>query len=478
MAGIVGTSTTSYPTNLGRLNAVTPLSRDTPAAPVRIVHLGLGSFFRAHQAWYTAAAPDAGRWGIAAFTGRSARLADELSAQDGLYTLIVRGADRDDFTVLGAVSAAYPGTDVETFCVLLSRPEVAVVTLTVTEAGYPRGRDGELAVDDPVVRTDGQIVQGTATGDVHSVPGRLVAGLAARKAAGAGGLAIVCCDNLPDNGAMTERLVTGLAELADPALAGWIRANVSFVTTMVDRITPATTADDIATVAAATGRADTVPVVTEPFTEWVLQGDFPAGRPRWEDAGARFVDDVAPHEQRKLWLLNGGHSLLAYAASALGHSTVAEAVADGRCRQWLAEWWDEAAARLPLPAAEVADYRAALLDRWANPRIRHMLAQIATDGSQKIAVRILPVLRLGRAGGELPPGAIRVLAAWVEHLRGAGAPVKDAAADTFVAAAAGTAEQAARAVLGLLDGALGADDDLIGAVATAMTGLRNTSAPS
>jgi fructuronate reductase len=438
--------------------------RDALKPPVRIVHLGLGNFFRAHQAWYTASAPDAEEWGIAAFTGRSAKLADELAAQDGLYTLVVRGADGDDFQVLGAVVAAHPGTDVAAWCDYLSRPETAVVTLTVTEAGYRRGPGGGLAVEDPETRTEIGVLRGEADGALRTVPGRLVAGLAARRAAGAGSLAVVSCDNLPENGAVTARVVTDFAERVDPALAAWIVTHVSFVTTMVDRITPETTPGDVRTVAERTGRDDAAPVITEPFTEWVLQGDFPAGRPRWEAAGARFVTDVIPHEQRKLWLLNGGHSLLAYAGSAAGHTTVAEAVADPVCRGWLDEWWDEAARHLPLPAGEIADYRAALLERWANPRIQHRLAQIAADGSQKLPIRILPVLRAERAEGRLPGGAIRVVAAWIAHLRGAGAPVKDAAAEAFVAAAA----ESVGAVLGLWDGELAGDHDLVAAVESAL----------
>jgi fructuronate reductase len=454
------------PEQTGGVAAEPELERTTPKPPVRIVHLGLGNFFRAHQAWYTATAPDTAEWGIAAFTGRSAKLADELSAQDGLYTLVVRGADGDGFQLLGAVVAAHPGTDLGAWCDYLSRPSVAVVTLTVTEAGYRRGPDGGLAVEDPDTRTEIGVLKDGTGGALRTVPGRLVAGLAARRAAGAGPLAVVSCDNLPENGAVTARVVTGFAERVDPGLAAWIVANVSFVTTMVDRITPETTLEDVRAVAARTGRHDAAPVITEPFTEWVLQGDFPAGRPRWEAAGARFVTDVVPHEQRKLWLLNGGHSLLAYAGSALGHTTVAEAVADPVCRGWLDEWWNEAARHLPLPAEEIADYRAALLERWANPRIQHRLAQIAADGSQKLPIRILPVLRAERAEGRLPAGAIRVIAAWIAHLRGAGAPVKDAAADLYVAAAAGPVEPAVLAVLALLDADLAKDDDVVSALVT------------
>jgi fructuronate reductase len=425
--------------------------------PVRIVHLGLGGFFRAHQAWYTGAAPDAARWGIAAFTGRSRTLSDVLTGQDGRYTLIVRGPDGDEMAVQRAVVAARPGTDVTSWCDYLARPEVAVLTLTVTEAAYRRDRDGGLDAGDPDVRADVAAL-GHGGGTV-TVPGRLVAGLAARRAAGAGPLAVVSCDNLPGNGPATERVVTDLAAATDPGLAAWIRDHVSFVTTMVDRITPRTTDDDVRAVAERTGWADQAPVVTEPFTEWVISGEFPAGRPAWDAAGARFADDVHPHETRKLLLLNGGHSLLAYAGSALGHDTVAEAVGDPVCRGWLDRWWDEAVRHVPLPAADLTAYRAALLERFGNPRIRHTLAQIAADGSQKLPVRALPVLRAERAAGRMPSGAVRIIAAWIDHLRGAGAPVNDAGAAPYRERAG-----SARDVVALLAPDLAGDKALIDAV--------------
>ena len=425
--------------------------------PVRIVHLGLGGFFRAHQAWYTGAAPDAAQWGIAAFTGRSRRLADDLSRQDGRYTLVVRAAAHDEMSVQRAVVAAHPGTDVASWCAHLARPQVAVVTLTVTEAAYRRDRDGGLHLDDPDVRADlAALRHGGTTG---TTPGRLVAGLAARRAANAGALAVVSCDNLPGNGPATERVVAELAEAADPVLAAWIRDHVSFVTTMVDRITPRTTDDDVREVAEQTGWADAVPVVTEPFTEWVLSGSFPAGRPAWDAAGARFVDDVHPHETRKLLLLNGGHSLLAYAGSARGHDTIAEAVTDPVCRRWLDRWWDEASRHVPLPADDLVAYRAALLDRFANPRIRHTLAQIAADGSQKLPIRVLPVVRAERAAGRMPLGAVRILASWIDHLRGIGAPVNDAGAGPYRNRAG-----SARDVIALLAPDLADDEALIGTI--------------
>lgn len=446
-----------------------------PAAPVRMVHLGLGNFFRAHQAAYTDLAPDADAWGIAAFTGRSTGLADALTAQDGLFTLVVRDADGDTARIVGSISRAHAGADHAAWLRHISDPRVAVVTLTVTEAGYLRGPDGGLDADHPGVRRDLLALRADPTAAVDSVPARLVAGLAARRRAGAGPVALVSCDNLTDNGGVTARVVTDCARLLDAAtgedLAGWIADTVGFVTTMVDRITPAGAPDDGLAALELTGRIDDAPVVTEPFTEWVLAGDFPAGRPAWHEVGARFVDDVAPFEERKLWLLNGAHSLLAYAGSARGHRTVAEAVADPACRDWMTQWWDEASAHLALPAEQVAAYRRDLLLRFANPRIRHLLAQIAADGSQKVPVRILPVLRRERRAGRVPAGSARVVAAWINHLRGAGAPVKDPAADRFTALARGPVDDAVAAVLDHLDPGLGADRVLVDAVAASCRGL-------
>jgi len=434
------------------------------AAPVRIVHLGLGNFFRAHQAWYTENASDAAEWGIAAFTGRSTALADGLTAQGGLYTLITRAAAGDTCQVLGSVSEALPGPDTEAWLGYLADPAVRIVTLTVTEAGYVRGADGGLDSERPDIRTDLDALRSDIRASVRTTPARLVAGLSVRRAADAGPLTVVSCDNLPENGSAAARVVNDFSGLLDADLVDWIGNNVSFVTTMVDRITPATTQDDIDSVAALTGRADAGPVVTEPFTEWVLSGEFPGGRPAWEDAGARFVDDITPFEERKLWLLNGAHSLLAYAGSARGHHTIAEAVTDHVCLDWMNQWWEEASRNLTLPAQDVAAYRDALYERFANPRIRHLLAQIAADGSQKLPVRVLPTVRLERAKGALPVGALRVVAAWINHLRGVGAPVKDAAADQVVALARGPLVEAVPAILDYLDPELAADAAVVAAV--------------
>ena len=351
-------------------------------------------------------------------------------AQDGAYTLITRGPDGDSAEVIGSLAATHAGSDQAALLDYLSRPEVAVVTLTVTEAGYLRGLAWRSRHRERRCASRSRCAAHDPSAALRTVPLRLAAGLAARRRAGAGPLSLVPCDNLPDNGDVVARVVAQAAALIDPALPDWIEANVSFVTTMVDRITPATTDADRDCVVALTGRTDDAPVVTEPFSEWVLAGEFRAGRPRWDAAGATFVADIRPFEQRKLWLLNGAHSLLAYAGSARGHATVAEAIADPACARWVQQWWDEASREPALPPADLDRYRAALVARFGNARMRHLLAQIAADGSQKLVVRIVPVLRAQRAAGRLPIGALRVVAAWLNHLRGAGAPVKDVAAGT------------------------------------------------
>jgi len=435
-----------------------------PAAPVRLVHLGLGNFFRAHQAWYTDLAPDRDEWGYAAFSGRGKALADALGAQDGLYTLVTRGADGDGFGLVSSLSRPHGAGDHDAWLRYFRSPELAAVTLTVTEAGYLRGAGGGLDTDRPEVVADGEALRRDSTAVVRTAPGRLVAGLAARRRAGGGPLALVPCDNLPGNGALVERVVHDLAELVDPDLAAWLDGSVTVVTTVVDRITPPSRPEDVRAVADATGWDDRCPVVGEPFHEWVLSGPFPAGRPRWEGAGAVFTDDATPYENRKLWLLNGAHSLLAYAGSTRGHETVAAAVADDICRSWLEEWWAVASPHLRQPTKEVTAYIAALLERFGNARMHDRLARIAADGSQKLPVRILPVLRAERAVGRVPRGATRVLAAWVVHLRGLGAPVSDARAAEVVPLAQGPLPAAVPRVLGWLDPALGADGDVVAAV--------------
>jgi fructuronate reductase len=445
--------------------------RPSAKAPVRIVHLGLGAFHRSHQAWYTHQASDAADWGIAAFTGRRPDAALALAEQDGLYTVVERADAGDSFAVVSSIVEAVDGADVQRLAELVAAPATAIVTLTITEAAYRLGADGQLD------RTASDVVADLAllasgTGNPTTPLGRLVLALAARRAAAAGPLAVVCCDNLSNNGTVAHNAVVGMAGAWDAGLAGWIDANISFVSTSVDRITPRTTDADIAAVQAACGYRDSSPVVAEPFSNWVLSGDFPAGRPRWEDAGAVFVADIEPYENRKLWLLNGAHSLLAYAGQLRGHTTVAQALADPLCLQAVEKFWDEAEANLSGTEENAAElqipaYRAALLARFSNARIAHHLAQIAMDGSTKLRMRAVPVLQAERAAGRSGAAAALMIAAWMDY-SAAAAAFQDPLAEEAAAANRLSGAERTRALLGLVDPVLAGD----GAVAGLIEDLR------
>lgn len=375
-----------------------------------MVHLGLGVFHRSHQAWYTEQVNRAGddQWHYASFTGRRPDAAVELAKQDCAYTLLIRGADGDRPERVSSIAVAADGADYQLWTRYLADSRTALVTLTITEAGYELPADGGVA-DVRAFLADEQPPSAVA---------RLAIGLRARLRAGGAPIAIVSCDNLASNGEFTRRAVLEFADRVDPRLAAWIGTEVSFVSTMVDRITPAVEPTDLHTVERLTGWRDRVPVVAEPFTDWVLAGDFPLGRPDWELAGARFVDNVEPYELRKLFLLNGAHSMLAYLGLARGHATVFDAVSDPVCRQAVEQFWTEAAILLPFDDSEIARAKADLLERWGNPRIDHQLAKIALDGEQKLRVRVAPVLRA--YAGRQPTGQVLLLAAWLLHLRAGG----------------------------------------------------------
>ena len=350
---------------------------------------------------------------------------------------------------MSSLSRAHAAADHDAWLRYFASPELAAVTITVTEAGYlrrrrrrPRRRQPEVQADLEALRSD----PAGASAHRSRAPGRR----ARRPAAG-----------------RTPARSRSCRATTCPATARWSRG--SSATSPSSSTRPGRVAGGLGGRRDDDGRPDhaahdaggrrapcsrppgsTTAARSSPsrFTSGCSAARSRPGGPRWEDAGATFTDDVTPYEHRKLWLLNGAHSLLAYAGSIRGHTTVAEAVADETCRSWLEEWWAEASPHLDQPADEVAAYRAALLDRFANPRMRHRLAQIAADGSQKLPIRILPVLRAERAAGRMPDGATRVLAAWICHLRGLGAPVSDARADEVVPLAQGPLSEAVPRVLG------------------------------
>ncbi|WP_345800119.1 mannitol dehydrogenase family protein [Microbacterium sp. AZCO] len=409
-------------------------SRSRPAPPARIVHLGLGAFSRSHTAWYTAHAADAHEWGMVGYTGRSRDLADALSAQDGVYTLIERSAEGDRAEVIESIVRTAPGGDVAGLVADLASPETAIVTLTITEAGYRTRSDGTADAGDPLVAADLAALADVAAGGVRveTALGRLVLGLDARRRAGAGPLALVSCDNLSDNGGLLRRGILALCESL-PETAAWIASNVSFVSSSVDRITPRLDPDEMQRLEERYG--DRAPVVAEPFSDWVLSGAFPAGRPAWETAGARFTDDLEPWESRKLWMLNGAHTLLANLGPLRGHETVAQAMADPVCRDAVEALWDEASRHLPAEL-ETDAYRRALIERFENPRIVHTLAQIALDTPRKLGLRIAPVAERERADGRDAAACAFAFGAWIA---GSGAHPATALAEVSGALAADTA---------------------------------------
>ncbi|MDY0914546.1 mannitol dehydrogenase family protein [Rathayibacter festucae] len=442
---------------------------------MRIAHLGLGAFHRAHQAWYTATVAEDDDWGIAAFTGRDPRAADLLSAQHGVYSLIVRSAESDDVTVIDSIVRAEDGARVDRLAETLAAPNTALVTLTVTEAGYALGADGrpDASIDgmkrDLALLPEALAARSPGSAAASTPLGRLLVGLEARRRADVGPLAIVPCDNLPANGDFVGAGLRALAEQVSPATLAFLDEHVSFVSTSVDRITPKTTPEDLATAAESTGWQDLVPVVTEPFHDWVLSGAFPAGRPEWDRAGARFVDDIEPFERRKLWLLNGAHSLLAYIGPPRGHITVASAMADPVPRAMVEELWDEAARHLPQEGLDLAAYRTALLERFDNGRIRHSLAQIGQDGVAKLRVRIAPVLLAERHAGREAPGAVAVLGAWVGGARSGSLPADSTGAEVRRAAAV-PGDRGVAALLRLVDPVLTEDPAIVAAVAARSIG--------
>lgn len=452
------------------------LNRSThgrPAAPVRIVHLGLGNFTRAHQAWYTEHAPDAHRWGIAAFTGRHPTAAEQLAPQDGLYTLITRNPEADRFEVISSLSKVHAAQDLRALIDYFASPDLAIVTSTITEAGYYRTSEGSLDLNAyPIggdietlrnVMVEGITPSTVSSSELSTVPARIVAGLLVRRRIGDLPLTILPCDNISENGSAFHRVMADFARHIDPTLIEWMDRNISWASSMVDRITPATTPAEIKAVIPL-GYEDASPVPTEPFSEWVISGSFPAGRPAWEVAGARFVDDLLPYENRKLWMLNGSHSLMAYAGSILGCETVANAITHPRISSWVEAWWSEAALFLPIDSA---DYIHALRSRFANPRIRHLLTQIAADGSQKLPVRIRPIITAFRKRGLMPRGALIAVAAWILHLQGLGAPINDVAAEELGKFVTDSRHDTARALLAYLDPDFAQDLELVEGVLAA-----------
>lgn len=385
---------------------------DPRALRVGIVHLGLGAFHRAHQAVFTEDADDG--WAICGVSQRSARAVEQLAPQDGLYTVLTRGSDGVEARVVSTVrELIYAKADPTRVIARIADPAVQITTLTVTEKGYRHDpATGRLRGGDAGIRAD------LAGGPPRTVIGQLVRGLESRMRHDAGPHTVLCCDNLASNGRTLAGLVRDFLELSgQKRLQAWIDSNVSFPNCMVDRIVPAATDADREAAYALTGLHDQVVVSTEPFRQWMIEDDFRGGRPAWEKAGALLVDDVAPYETMKLRLLNGSHSTLAYLGCLAGYRTIAEATGAFGDVVWRL-MHDDVAPTLRLPGGFDLDaYQLQLLERFANPALRHLTAQVAMDGSHKLPQRLLATIRARRAAGAEPRWATYAVAAWMRWVQ-------------------------------------------------------------
>jgi mannitol 2-dehydrogenase len=384
----------------------------------RIVHVGVGGFHRAHLAVYTHELAAAGSaWGIAGLgmLDRDAAMCAALEAQDHLYTLIEKGGGEPRAEVIGSIVSflhAPPGADAA-LAELVAAPATAILSLTVTEGGYAEPSAEQLAAG-PAPTFD-----------------RLAAGLALRRGRGLGPLTVLSCDNLPGNGDAARAAMLAAAARIDPALAAWVQERCTFPNSMVDRITPVTADADREWLRDAVGIDDRWPVVAEPFRQWVIDGEFAAGRPAWEDVGALFTDRIHDWELYKLRMLNAGHSGIAYLAALAGVEYVHEAMAVPAIRAFLEDLLRREA--LPtlteIPGHPRERYLESVLERFANPGVRDQIARLCVDGSAKFPTFLIPTIaRQLELGGPIAR-ATTALAGWARYLGTFPEPAFDSNAD-------------------------------------------------
>lgn len=394
---------------------------DRAAREVGIVHFGIGAFHRAHMAVYTddAMAGEAGDWRILGVSLRSSSVRAQMAPQDGLFTLVERSAQGSRARIIGSVAdviVAHEDRDhlVET----LSAPTTHIVSFTITEKGYCRAPDGSL---------DHQLA------DENSAFAYLAEAFARRAAAGSPGLTLLSCDNLAGNGAQLEQLMKTYLIHHAPHLVDWFNANCACPSTMVDRIVPATTDADRGEIEGLLKLRDEAAVVTEPFSQWVIEDKFAGLRPHWEKYGAQITADVHAFENAKLRMLNGAHSALAYLGLKRGHEFVHQAIADPDLASIIDHLMRQEAATSLTPVAgqDLTAYADDLIARFANPALNHRLAQIAIDGSQKIPQRWLETLAYHQQSGQTCPSILTAIGAWLCHIRGDNGRVDDPMADSL-----------------------------------------------
>lgn len=395
---------------------------DRSAVMPSIVHIGVGGFFRAHQAVYLddlLHRPGNEEWGYCGVSllPHDARMRDVLHAQDCLYTLLERSVEADRPRVVGSLlQYLFAPGDPDAVLEKIASPETRIVSLTITEGGYYVNKvTGEFNASHP------DIVRDLADPEHPTCSfGVLAEAQARRRVRGLDPFIVMSCDNLEHNGEVARRTLLAYAELRDPALATWLADTCAFPSSMVDRITPATTDQHRALVREQVGVADGWPVMTEPFTQWVIEDSFPSGRPPWEEVGAQMTSDVVPYEKMKMRLLNASHQAMCYIGMLLGHEFAHEAWGDERIGRLCERMMDEEVTPL-LVAPEGINlklYKATLGERFSNPTIRDQLSRIGTEGSTRIPGFVLP--SIGEAierGGQMRFLAFTV-AAWFRYLTG------------------------------------------------------------
>lgn len=387
-----------------------------------IVHISVGGFHRAHEAVYVddlLALNDGREWGICGVGLRPADKAmqDALVPQDCLYTVVARSAEGDEGRVIGSlVHYLFAPEETEAVLDVLTRPETRIVSLTITEGGYNFNEaTGEFNADNPDIQHD------LANPDCPiSVFGYLAEALDRRRHAGQAAFTVLSCDNVPQNGEMARKTLLAFAALRNPALHDWIAAQVAFPNSMVDRITPQTTDADREMVRDEFGIEDAWPVVCEPFRQWIIEDRFSHGRPPWERVGVQFVGDVHPYEMMKLRLLNAGHSAVGYLGFLAGYPYIHEILADLLFRDYLQRLMNDEVTPLlaPVPGINLAEYKATLLTRFANPTLKDQTARICLDGSSKVPKFVLPSLHEALATGGPATLLTLTVAGWFRFLRG------------------------------------------------------------
>lgn len=386
--------------SLSRLPVDAP-KYDRDRVTVGIAHIGAGHFHRAHQAAYINLLQQQGLahdWGICGVGVMPAdwTMRDVLTDQDGLYTLILENPDgsRDAQVIGSIVDYRYAPDDPESALEVLAAPATRIISLTITEGGY-RDPDGPAFT-------------------------LITRALARRRDRGLAAPTIVSCDNIENNGDLARRTVLASAERIDPELAAWVAEHSRFPSSMVDRITPATTLEMAAEVRRDFGVNDRWPVVAEPFTAWVLEDDFADGRPPLEKAGVLMVDDVRPYELMKLRLLNAGHQCLCYFAHLCGFKFVHEAARDPLFAKYLLAYFDtEAIPTLPpVPGIDLHDYGRTLIDRFANPAVRDTVARLCAYSSDRIPKWLFPVIRDNLANDGPIQMASAAVASWARYAEG------------------------------------------------------------